>query len=151
MKFIADGYTGLEIASLKKFRVVFFQFPEDGADDGFAEKLGLVGNFVFGAKIFNSLIFRIVKYQHFPVLAPRGAEHLLFFMCSCFHRQLKLRRGKIAPNCLLCTVFYHPTLSCILESSTCSLTFAFNAVNTRSNVSIVTLLALFSSREICAF
>jgi hypothetical protein len=49
--------------------VIFFQFPEDGADNGFSEEFGLVGNFISGAKISDSLIFRIVKYHHFPVLA----------------------------------------------------------------------------------
>jgi hypothetical protein len=87
MKSVAERYIGWEIAWLKKFRVVFFQFPEDGADDGFAEKLGLVGNFVFGAKIFDRLIFRIVKYQYLPVLAPCGAERIFFVSCI-FHKEL---------------------------------------------------------------
>ena len=67
--------------------MVFFQFPENGADDGFAEKLGLVGDFVFGAEIFNSLIFSIVKYQYLPVLAPCGAENMLF-VSRVFHKEL---------------------------------------------------------------
>jgi hypothetical protein len=49
--------------------VIFFQFSEDGNNDGFAEEFGLVGNFVFGAKMLDSLIFRVVKYHCFPVLA----------------------------------------------------------------------------------
>ena len=77
----------VNIAWLEKFRVVFFQFPEDGADDGFAEKFGLVGDFIFGAEIFNSLIFRIVKYQCLPVLAPCGAERMLF-VSRVFHKEL---------------------------------------------------------------
>jgi hypothetical protein len=75
------------IAPLKKFRVVFFQFPENGADDGLAEKLGLVGDFIFGAKVFDGLVFRVVKYQHLPVLAPRGAENI-FFVSWFFHKEL---------------------------------------------------------------
>ena len=67
--------------------MVFFQFPEDSADDGFAEKLGLVGDFVFGAEIFDSLIFRIVKCQYFPVLAPCGAENRLL-VSRVFHKEL---------------------------------------------------------------
>jgi hypothetical protein len=70
--------------------MVFFQLPEDSADNGFAEKFGLIGNFIFDAKIFDDFIFRIVKYQYLPVFAPGGAESLLFFMCSCVHRQLAL-------------------------------------------------------------
>jgi hypothetical protein len=67
--------------------VVFFQLPEDGADDGFAEKLGLVENFISGAKVFDGLIFRIVKCQYFPVLAPCGAE-CIFFVSRVFHKEL---------------------------------------------------------------
>ena len=47
--------------------------------------------------------------------------------------------------------YYFPMLMFKFGSSTCSLIFAFSAVKTLNNVSIVTLLALFSSREICAF
>ena len=75
------------MARLKKFRVVFFQFPEDGADDGFAEKFRLVGDFIFGAEIFNSFIFRIIKHQCLPVLAPCSAESLLF-VSRVFHKEL---------------------------------------------------------------
>jgi hypothetical protein len=62
--------------------MVFFQFPENGADNGFAEEFGLVGDFIFDAKFFDGFIFGVVKYQHLPVLAPGGAESLLFF----FHK-----------------------------------------------------------------
>jgi hypothetical protein len=46
---------------LEECRMVFFQLSEDGADDGFAEKLGLIGDFIFGAKMFDGLILRVVK------------------------------------------------------------------------------------------
>jgi hypothetical protein len=67
--------------------VIFFQFSEDGADNGFAEKFGLVGNFVFGTEMLDSLIFRIVKCHHFPVLTSCGAERISF-VSRVFHKEL---------------------------------------------------------------
>jgi hypothetical protein len=67
--------------------VVFFQFSEDGADNGFAEKFGLVGDFIFGAKIPDGLMLRIVKYHRFPVFAPGGAG-CIFFFSRVFHKEL---------------------------------------------------------------
>jgi hypothetical protein len=70
--------------------MVFFQLPENSADNGFTEEFGLIGNFILDAKIFDDFIFRIVKYQYLPVFASSGAKSLLFFMCSYAHRQLAL-------------------------------------------------------------
>jgi hypothetical protein len=84
-------------ASLKKFRVVFLQFSEDGGDDGFAEKFGLVVNFISGTKVPDGLMFRIVKYYRFPVFAPGGAGSGFFFS-RIFHKELILRRKVTKKN-----------------------------------------------------
>lgn len=50
-----------------------------------------------------------------------------------------------------CVLYYSPTLMFRLGSSTLSFILVFNALKTLNKVSIFTILAIFSRREICAF
>ena len=66
--------------------MVFLQFPENGADNGLAEKFRPVGNFVPDTEIFDNFVFCIVKYECFPVLSPGCAGGRFFFMYGRFHK-----------------------------------------------------------------
>jgi hypothetical protein len=71
--------------------VVFFHFAQDGADDGFAEKLRAVGNFVLGAEMLDYFVFGVVKRQGFmmpPRTASGGLPVGIFW--GLFHKQISL-------------------------------------------------------------
>jgi hypothetical protein len=71
--------------------VVFFHFPQDGADDGFAEKFCTVGNSVLGTENVDYFVFGIVKRHGLMMPARAAADGLRGgILGGFFHKQISL-------------------------------------------------------------